>query len=252
MPHNPLPLHPFDFSTRTDPRSGSVLMETVIVLPILLLLLGGLFIFGDMAHGRLHLTTVDRAAAWASDNRFAEPTFKDWFGFIPKTTALRIERVKGVEIVFDAKDTAGEKKAKAAMLHGNRWLGFYGGYGHAKVTVPFWVGSANAHNILFGGSEEDRFKEEYRLFTYSEQDVGGSTEKKAGDYREFGRSFVAHRGAMPGGTNAFNRTAEVKDLAWLTIVGDSWCGGIAPSESMRGRAAGRNFHRHPYALLVGE
>lgn len=244
-------LHLFDSTAKADPRSGSVLMETVIVLPILLLVVGGLFILGDMAHGRLHLTSIDRAAAWGADNRFAEPAFKDWFAFIPRTTSLRIERVKAELVKDDSKGTKGEKTAKGAMLHGNQWLGFYSGYGHAKVAVPFWYGSANAHNVLFGGSEGDRFKDEYRLFTYSEMDVEGSKDKKAGDYREFGRSFVVHRGLMPGGTNAFNRVAEAKNLAWLTIVGDSWCGAEA-SAGMNGRPAGRNFHRHPYAILVGE
>ena len=252
MAFNLSTLQPFDFSARSDPRSGSVLMETVIVLPILLLVIGGLFILGDMAHGRLHLTAIDRAAAWGSANRFYEPQFKSWFGFVPKTTALRIERVKSDEILADFRDTKGERAAKESMLHGNGWLGFYGGYGHAKVAVPFWYGSANAHSIMFGGPEEERFKEEYRLFTYSEADVEGAEgKKKAGDYREFGRSFVLHRRPMARGTNVFDRTSEVKDLAWLTIVGDSWCGSGA-SLGLNGRAAGRNFHRHPYAILVGE
>ena len=111
MAFNLSTLQPFDFSARSDPRSGSVLMETVIVLPILLLVIGGLFILGDMAHGRLHLTAIDRAAAWGSANRFYEPQFKSWFGFVPKTTALRIERVKSDEILADFRDTKGERAA---------------------------------------------------------------------------------------------------------------------------------------------
>lgn len=240
-----------NFLAGLGPRNGSILMETVLVLPILLLVFGGLFIVGDIAHGRLHLTTIDRAAAWESGNRFSEPKFKDWFAFVPKTASLRIERVKAELVMAEARDTKGERKAKEGMLHGNNWLGFYGGYGHAKVTVPFWYGSANAHNLLFGGLKKDRFKEEYRLFTYSEEDVEGSKDKKSGDYREFGRSFVVHRSQMPGGTNVFNRVAAAKDLAWLTITGDSWCG-TGVSLGLNGKAAGRNFHRHPYALIVGE
>ena len=249
MPFNHLFFPHFSFSAGADSRRGSVLMETVIVLPILLLLFGGLFILGDMAHGRLHLTAVDRAAAWGSDNRFAEPEFKSWLAFVPKTTSLRIERVRADEVLASADDAKSEAAAKAQMLHGNSWLAFYGGYAHAKVAVPFWYGSANAHGILFGGSEEDRFKDEYRLFTYEED----MDKHKAGDYRDFGRSFVVHRrrAVQSGPSNNLDRAAAAANLSWSSVVGDGWCGG-AQSPGLGGRAAGRSFRRHPYALLVGE
>jgi len=213
---------------------GSVLMETVLVLPVLLLLLGGLFILGDLALGRLHLGTVDRAAAWGSGSRFSEPSFRSWFAYVPKTSALEIERVRAGEPVT----------TNGVSLRGNRWLGFYAGYAHGKVAVPFWIGMANARNIMVSGPEEDRFREEWKLF--SDTDGDGVSR-----YRDSARSFVVHRRSGLGGTNAWNRTLPVKDLSWLDVAGDSWCGGVE-SAGLSGRPAGNGFRRHPYALLVGE
>ena len=217
-------------------RTGSVLMETVLVLPVLLLLFGGLFVLGDLALGRLHLGVADRAVSWASANRFAEPSFRSWFAYVPGTSALRLERVR-----------AGEPAAltNGVSLRGNRWLGFYAGYANGEVDVPFWIGMANAHNVLVSGPKEDRLRENWKLFP-DEDEGGGETR-----YRDSARSFVVHRRPGIGGTNAWNRTLPVKDLSWLDVVGDSWCGGVEAA-GLSGKPAGTGFRRHPYALLVGE
>ena len=50
-------------------RQGSVLMETVLVIPLYLVLLSGVFWLGDLSLLRAKTTFFDRLAAWSSGNR---------------------------------------------------------------------------------------------------------------------------------------------------------------------------------------
>ena len=50
---------------------GSILMETVLVIPLYLVILSGIFWVGDLALLRSKSTFFDRVAAWSSGNRFA-------------------------------------------------------------------------------------------------------------------------------------------------------------------------------------
>ena len=50
---------------------GSILMETVLVIPLYLVVLSGIFWVGDLALLRSKSTFFDRVAAWSSGNRFA-------------------------------------------------------------------------------------------------------------------------------------------------------------------------------------
>lgn len=50
-------------------RQGSVLMETVLVIPLYLVLLSGVFWLGDLSLLRAKVTFFDRLAAWSSGNR---------------------------------------------------------------------------------------------------------------------------------------------------------------------------------------
>ena len=237
-------------SPNSSRRSGSVLMETVIVLPLLLLLFGGLFVLGDLAHGRLHLLAVDRAAAWSSANRFAEPTFRSWFAFVPRTSALRIERIRSADIAdamrTDLASTTNATPDVRAKLRGTAWTGFYGGWTHAAARVPTWAATANAHNSLFGGAEADRLPPVRRYFIHSVDDDAGN---KAGDWRDDPRAYVIHR--RPVVDEVFSRTARASDLRWTAVVGDPWPG-TGASTGLSASSPGVAFRRHPYVLLVGE
>ncbi len=56
---------------RFDNNRGSILMETVLVIPLYLVVLSGIFWVGDLALLRSKSTFFDRFAAWSSGNRFA-------------------------------------------------------------------------------------------------------------------------------------------------------------------------------------
>lgn len=232
-------------------RSGSVLMETLLVLPVLLLVFGGLFILGDMAHARMHLGLVDRAAAWSAGGRFAEPSFREWFAYVGQTSALRPEYVKAGQprAATHERGSEGEERARLDMPRGNHWLGFHAGYAHAKAAIPFWVGMANAHSTVFGGPEEERFADERRFYVY-DRDVKEAG-RSAGDYREFGRAFAVHRIPVDEGTGTWSRAAPAVNLAWQSVVGDRWCG-TDVSSGIDASAPGVAFRRHPLALFLGE
>ena len=51
---------------------GSVLMETVLVIPLYIAFLSGIFLLGDLELGRNHLTAADRFGVWLSGTRHAE------------------------------------------------------------------------------------------------------------------------------------------------------------------------------------
>lgn len=51
---------------------GSVLMETVLVIPLYIAFLSGIFLLGDLELGRNHLIVADRFGVWLSGTRHAE------------------------------------------------------------------------------------------------------------------------------------------------------------------------------------
>ena len=51
---------------------GSVLMETVLVIPLYIAFLSGIFLLGDLELGRSHLMAADRFGVWLSGTRHAE------------------------------------------------------------------------------------------------------------------------------------------------------------------------------------
>ena len=48
---------------------GSVLMETILVIPLYIAFLSGIFLLGDLGLGRNHLTAADRFGVWLSGTR---------------------------------------------------------------------------------------------------------------------------------------------------------------------------------------
>ena len=51
---------------------GSVLMETVLVIPLYIAFLSGIFLLGDLELGRNHLIAADRLGVWLSGTRHEE------------------------------------------------------------------------------------------------------------------------------------------------------------------------------------
>lgn len=57
------------FRGKTSGERGSVLMETILVIPLYIAFLSGIFMLGDLALGRSRLNAGDRFAVWLAGNR---------------------------------------------------------------------------------------------------------------------------------------------------------------------------------------
>ncbi len=100
-------------------RNGSVLMEFVIVLPIYLVLFGGVFLWGDIAVHATRLASVDRAAAFDRQHALGA------FGYAGETMFSRSE-------VSDS----GEKQDQLSVDMGDHW------FVDSKVDYPWSLRAA--------------------------------------------------------------------------------------------------------------
>ena len=51
---------------------GSVLMETILAIPLFIAFFSGIFVLGDLMLGRNRLTAADRFAVWLTGSRLAD------------------------------------------------------------------------------------------------------------------------------------------------------------------------------------
>lgn len=269
-------------------RQGSVLMETVLVLPLLLLVLGGMLMMGDILHGRLHLLTIDRVAAWSPESRFETgrgDIFKSWFRHLERHTALHLEKgfmdfydEGAARHIVDPGYYIDKSWMKRSSPKGTEWLDFAGGRANARVEVPMWAAMANTHSVVF--QQGDYLSADWRLMTY-ESDVDDRSNDKAchgaGDFKENDRQYVVRRKSdsalVPDGDGLmspdYRRTlpnavplldtvsSRGKSLDWTGIAMGDWP--CDPSTTTDFgiisfiRAQFRSpFSRHPSALAVGE
>lgn len=240
----------------THSSNGSVLMETILVLPLLLLLFGGIFMVGDILHGRLHLLTIDRVAAWTPESRFEtgrKDIFTSWFRHLRWHTALDLEHA------YADWYYTGSPPSKSGPT-GTGWLDFVGGRAYSKVEVPMWVAMANVHNVLYRRPGKEYLSAEWRLHVYEADVDKDSVDGKchaAGEYQAFNREYVLRRRPESMVDADFCRTASTLDLDWYGITFDSW-----PStdhSALDGsflfgleKKLRRPFMRHPAAMAVGE
>lgn len=53
-------------------EKGSVLMETIMVIPLFVVLIGGIFWLGELILAKHKLVNADRFSAWTAGNRHAD------------------------------------------------------------------------------------------------------------------------------------------------------------------------------------
>ncbi len=216
-------------------------METILVLPVLLLLFGGLFVVGDIAHGRLHSLTADRMAAWSAGSRFENGRtnlVSRSFRHLGPHTALTLEKAYADWY----------PDADGVRPHGTEWLDFTGGRTDARVEVPMWAAVANVHNVVNQRDQGEYLSSVWKL------NVKGGTDH-ASDYQEFDRQYVVRRAADSSIDREFRRTRPAAKLGWFTIPLDDWPDGdkgVFSASSVPKLPSRHPFVRHPAALAVGE
>lgn len=131
-------------------RRASVLMETVLVLPILLMLLGGLFLLGDLLLGKLVVQDAGRHEAWMTDTMLEFTPTKQAFTFAE------------IDHVFQLGMTVSEgfRGGDGGFSGGNSWGWGRRGYARASCELPFWTAIINLqHDVMdsAGDRMEDKF-----------------------------------------------------------------------------------------------
>lgn len=180
---------------------GSILMETILVLPILLMLLGGMFLLGDLLLARIVTQDAGRHEAWTTCARVEYKETDDAFRF------AEADKFFGFEKFYSTgKDYADGKKAT-----GNSWGWGRTGYAVSKSELPLWVGLVNTqHDVM--SMDGDRMEEEFELH---------------GEDSIFAPSFDFHRIAPEIAEDAgydmdvYNRGAEAAAVEETAIAGDA-------------------------------
>lgn len=189
---------------------GSVLMEGVLVLPIYLMMLGSLFILGDLARGRIKLLEIERFTTWIGGDRWQPAHAQDQI--------LARLRLFVDTVTAPLEDIRLNPVRQEGKFFGNHWIDEVRGYGVLGVKVPYWMGMANAEQVVWHPEEgtEMTFQESYLL--------PGRTDGTA--IRQY-RSFLFRR--LPEAEDeAFRRDRPdtlgiINETVW-NVIWDSWGG----------------------------
>ena len=107
---------------------GSVLMETVLVIPLYIAFLSGIFLLGDLTLGRNHLIAADRFGVWLSGTRHA---------------GMDSGEVKDVmsEALFPGEQFAEGTEAESLRLNPEEvdWYSIVRGGTTLKMVLPQWA-----------------------------------------------------------------------------------------------------------------
>lgn len=110
-------------------ETGSILMETVLVIPLYLALLSGIFWIGDLALLRSKSTFFDRFAAWGSGNRHQELSSGDSQKFL---TDCFLSSSKVGQQRVDSVSTAKSPSAEV-------WSSIVGASSTVSIEPPVWT-----------------------------------------------------------------------------------------------------------------
>ena len=151
---------------RCRSRAGSVLMEFVIVAPLYFVLLGGLFIVGDLAMNRIRVHIGDHFVTWVAGSGVTDDKkVKRW-----------LKPMYDVSIGGNI-DDAGFKVDRDTDKEGRRLNQFMALFmGHVKrlpLKMPDWArGMFGMEEAVFGSSSNDEYanvtfeSEHFRSFSF--------------------------------------------------------------------------------------
>ena len=135
---------------RKDLRAerGSILMETILTIPLFIAFFSGIFVLGEMELGRNRLTAADRCALWYRACRWADAdddSAKDEIS----------------QALFE--DGAFADKTKLAKFRSRQnsanWYGLFRGTAELTLELPVWAAGTRKSVIeLLGGEDLDKNK----------------------------------------------------------------------------------------------
>ena len=107
---------------------GSILMETVLVIPLYLVILSGIFWVGDLALLRSKSTFFDRFAAWSSGNRFSQAS----------QSGIKSDLEQNFLLASHVGDQQVDK-VRTAKNSASSWAAVAGGATTVSVKPPVWT-----------------------------------------------------------------------------------------------------------------
>jgi len=116
---------------------GSVLMETILVIPLFIAFFSGIFVLGDLMLGRNRLTAADRFAVWLAGCRFADMGDDE-----VRSTAS--DGFFGNGMFADGTKLQSFKSRKERVS----WYSLVRGTGELKITLPVWAAGSRKSAIL--------------------------------------------------------------------------------------------------------
>ena len=225
-------------------------METVLVLPLYLAVLGGLFAIGDIAWGRIKGHEIDRAVTWQGTALVASGSIAPYFqkDLGVDAGALGLMGLKLDSPPFAARFLRAETMETetggaddAVRMAGNAtWCDFITGGANLSVGVPIWVSMLE----IGAGNDEERVPATNRLDVF----------RVSTDGNGMGRAFVLR--PRPESLSPALRRAPTHMPAFARIVGDPWPGLAGRTDSSRVEettSGGNAFHvRNPLFLFASE
>jgi len=132
-------------AVRRRGERGAVLMETVIAIPLYLIMLGGIFWIGDLTLTRQQLVVADRYVAWNRGLRYADKGAVDTDGVHQLLFSDR----------FGIPSPDHVPTASQAAIDADRdWSHVASGQVAMRVTMPDWVQSmVNLGQVTYNLSE---------------------------------------------------------------------------------------------------
>ena len=209
-------------------------MEAVIVLPIYLVLLGGLFMVGDIMRGRFVLQDSGRYEVWSTYTRFEMPDTASVFQFAEAGSAFHLERNENGEFSPYSTGFLYEDGQKA---NGNMWAYARIGLTRATVELPFWTAM---FDVPRNGIGQEATPSRNRLHE------DGATFCWAFDYHRISEAAIAERNGDP---NVFRRSNPCASLQETSIVGDSHFGGAENALEPHGER--KPYQRNPILTALG-
>ena len=127
---------------------GSILMETVLVIPLYLVLLSGVFWVGDLALLRLKSSFFDRFAAWSGGNRHEQSS----------TSAIK-SALEGNFLQASRVGTQRVEKVRTEAKHSGRlWATIAAGTVEVSVEPPVWTQNWRKTGEMMMEQEEQELK----------------------------------------------------------------------------------------------
>ncbi len=138
-------------------RSGSIMLETVIAIPLFMILLGGTFWIGELMIARQKLVICDRYIAWNKGLRYDDSgeidagTVHHLFFIEPDGTILNNQRVTS---------------SSGTIAHNFDWSHASEGQAKLDIEMPNWTRFMfNAANVMYNTGEPD-----YQAFSIQGRD----------------------------------------------------------------------------------